>query len=383
MAYQVYLRHLNRAGTVKSAAITDFQEISYSRVVNGTSTLRITVDFSSRIIADLEPYDIFEVWMENKSLGMAEHLDFEAIWRGIAISTNADGITTAILTCPEQLSILDYRVVAWPSGVANRSTFSSVPAETLLKTLVDYNCTSLATVANGRTREGDLATGMGMTIISAPDLGTGNVISKTFSNKGLLPSLLEMAQIGGGDFTLIRQTGATWEFEFHTPTVGEDKRTGADRVEFSLSKGNMRNPRLTIQNVNEKSIAITGGQGKGSDRLYANVQGINYSADNDLELYKDARNQVDPVALADSGLADLNARERQRVIFDFDVIQTDAVFYSLVSVVGSKTYREGDYVTVVYAGTDYDRVVSDINIRITPSDTESPVRIAVGTQEIV
>lgn len=387
MAYEFYLRQLDRTGTIKRAAITDFLGLSYSRVINTPGSLTIRMNYDHPVVQSLEPFDLFEVYWKNDKFGVPWHLDFEAIYRDIDITTNDDGITTAVLTCPAQMSLLSYRRVAYPAGTDNQSTFDNVPAETIMKRIVDYNCGSNALNANGRHRDGDMSTGMGFTIVPATDNGLGNNLSRSFSNKNLLNVLTDLAEVAGGDFSLTREpsggVNARWVFEFHTPQLGEDKTSGSDKVEFSLDRANMKKPRLAIKKRGEATIGIAGGQGVGDQRTYVIVAGTNFAADNDIETYFDARNEVDASAVGSQAVSQLVAQNKAEEVFDFDVIQTEAVFFSPIAVTGRKTYREGDLVVAKYAGRTFTRQVKAVNIAVRPDDSRGPVDITVETEEFI
>ena len=387
MAYNFYVRQLDRTGTLKRAAVTDFLSLSYSRVLNTPGTLTMLYNFDNIVVQNLSPFDLFEVYWKNDAFGVPWHLDFEGVYRDISIATDLNGITQAVLTCPAQMSILNYRYISYPSGTVDRSTFRTTPAETVMKTIVDYNTTSLATTVNGRIRDGDLEPGMGFTIVSAPDSGLGNVLSRSFSNKKLLPTLTDLAEIAGGDFSLTRTpvigNGARWVFEFHTPQLGDDKTSGSDQVEFSLSRANMKNPKLAFKRRGEVTVGVSGGQGVGDQRRYVSVLGANYAADNDIEVYFDARNEGDSASVTDAALSKLNSSNKADVAFDFDVIQTDAVFFSPVPVTGKKTYKEGDLVLSRYAGFTFTRQVKAINVAVRPNDSSGPVEITVETEQFI
>lgn len=383
MADEFFIRHKDRTGVVKHASITDFLWLRYRNVVNDAGRLDFRLPLGHVVIDDLADFDQFEVWRRDVSKGLPWHIDFYAIYREPKYSTDDDGVSYFEAKCPGQMSILGYRQIAFPAGTTDRSTFTGVEAETVAKTLVTYNCTSSATVANGRHREGDLATGMGMTVTVVADQARGNVINKSFANGNVLRAIREsIAPLAGGDFALTKTGAAEWEFEFYPGQLGEDKSSGSSKVEFSLVRGNLIRPTLTIAKLNEATVAIVGGSGIGAARTYAVAEGADYSAANDIEMFVNASSETDD-GLEDTGSEKLAGR-RAFKLFDFAVLQTSQVFYSRQAVTGKSTYREGDLVSVVYIDTDYVRKVTAVEVIVTPSPSTTPVTsIRVETEDVV
>lgn len=377
--YQFKIKHLGRDGVTKNDTIDDFLALSYRRAVNKPGRLELRFNVDSKVFDSLEDFDLFEVYWKNDLLGVPWHPDFEAIFRDITYNTDENGISYATLSCPGQMHILSFRQISWPAGITNRSKFAATPAETLAKTIVNYNCTSVATVANGRIREGNLATGMGMTIVSATDQARGNNIDKSFANGNLLRILSDdIAPVAGGDFSFVRTpaggVNARWVFEFHPGQLGEDKSSGSNLVEFSLARANMMNPELSISRSEESTAIIAGGQGMGQNRQYSVALGANYAADNDIEDFSSYTNQSTTASLTTS--AEVRAIEVQSYEeLTFDVIQTQAVFYSPVAVAGRATYDLGDLVRAVYAGRTFIRKITAIEVRFTLD--QNPVQIDV------
>lgn len=382
MPYQFYVRHLDRNGVNKNAQVTDYIRLDYRRVVNAPGFFSWRLPLPHRVIDTIAKFDLLEVYMKNDTLGIPWHLEYEVIATGVTYQTDENNLTDVVVRGRGQAHILGYRQIAWASGVNDRSSFATVPAETLAKTIVDYNCTSLATVANGRLREGDLAPGMGFTIVTAPDLGNGNSISLSFSNGNLLRILADkIPSLAGGDWSFVRTPSggveARWVFDFHLGQLGEDKTSGSKMVEFSIERGNMLNPAYADIWETEATVSITGGNGQLENRYYQEDTGVDYSTSNDLEMYVDARNTY---GLSLSSFADyrLDERRRQRALV-FDTIQTDAVFYSPVAVSGKKTYTLGDRVAVSYSPASYiaERKITAISVSHAPESSSEETRIDV------
>jgi hypothetical protein len=386
MAYDFYLRHLDRDATIKNAAITDFLSLSYRKVVSEPGRLVFKLNASHPAIATIEDFDMFEVYWKNPTFGIDWHKDFEAIFRSFTYTTNDDGVSFYEASCPGQMAILGYRHNLFPAGTSNRSSFQAVSVETVAKTLVDYNLTSLATVGNNRLRNGDLTPGMGFTIVTAADLGTGPVISKTYPGVNILDAIVKKTQpIAAGDFSLVRTPSggidARWVFDYHLGQLGDDKTTGSEKVEFSLERGNMRTPKLTIRQLDEATVALAAGRGQGDDRLFSEVQGDDYLASNDIEVFLDSRNEA-TLAQVDEDAAQTLKDLRSQVELDFKVIQIPSVFYSENPIAGRKTYKVGDLVSAFYAGFEMSRKIKAVTVRVNPPSNQDAVQIDVQTERL-
>ena len=199
-----YRLDMHTAAGVKIAEVTDFWSLGYQRRVNAPGLLTFGLAGNHRALADLEHNGQLIVYRRNPALGLPWTPDFWGLFRGQRRRYSDHDVFEA--TCPGILTMLGWRIVAWPAGTASRSSFST-RAETVLKLLVSYNAGPEATVANGRIRDGVIA---GLSV-EANEAG-GNTISLDCAWANLLESLQKAATIGGGDFDLIKTGAAVWEF---------------------------------------------------------------------------------------------------------------------------------------------------------------------------
>jgi hypothetical protein len=391
MSYEVYLTQYDRTGTIRHAVVQPLWA-RWTNSLYDDQPLVWALEEGNPQADDFAEFDIVEVYLRNKELGIQSAdggfvRDFVGILRpatpdGQQLSerqTSIDGVTWRVFKAPEQKHILSWRHVLWASGIANRSQFTSVAAETIMKTLVNYNATALATVANGRWREGDLSPGMGFTVNVLADAAAGNVLSKRMMGGNLLNILGELATIGGGDFSVSWQGigTATFDFDFHLGQLGEDKSTGADRVLFAIENNTMKSPRL-VANQARATVAVSAGRGTGAGREVDVVTGTDFAADNDLEMFVDARNETSSTGRINQGNEKLyQARAVAELVFE--VIQTEAVFYSPVAVTGRKTYALGDFVLASY-GVDFKRKVVRVSKDWRAPSAEDALIINIDTE---
>ena len=225
------------------------------------------------------------------------------------------------LRCPGQLAILDWSLNAYAAGTANKTVWTSVRAETLMKQLVTNNCTSSATTGNGRDRTRLTAGALnGVTIAVQADAGGGNLVSYESARGNVLAELKRVWDLGaGGDFDLIKTGAAAWEFRFYAGQRGTDRSAS---VTFSTDYGTMGRPKLTINRTSERTAAIVAGQGQRAPASSAPARVPNYvAASNDVEVLVDGRNAATTAAL--DSLGDKKFSElRSRAKLSFTPLQT-------------------------------------------------------------
>jgi hypothetical protein len=380
--YELHLRWYDRTGVLKHGFI-DPLWARYTESVTGDEPLVFALHEDHAALADAEEFDILEVRLRNTELGIESGGDFVRTFVGIFrdwdLETDDDGLTYYTFYAPEERHILSWRSVLWYAGVTNRSEFSGVPAETIMKTLVQYNCTADASVVNGRQREGDLEPDMNVDITIIADTGAGEILSASMMGANLLAAFQKINDQAGGDFSLEWQGLNDWEFDFHPGQLGEDKSTGPDRVLFSLKNNTMRNPRLQRRGA-RATTAIAAGQGKGAYRQISAVDGPDYAAGYDLETFVDARNEPEAAGREFRGLARLEEQHVHEEL-SFDVLQTSNQFYSPVVVAGRKTYRAGDLVLATY-GTEQVRKIEQVIVNWKAPQKEDPFQVSVVTREV-
>lgn len=123
---------------------------------------------------------------------------------------------------------------------------------------------------------------------------------------------------------------------------------------------------------------MAAGQGEGADRAVSLVDGPDYAADNDIELFVDARNATTADGRIGQGTAKLNETREQSKL-DFDVLLTGDVFYSPVAVQGRQTYHVGDRVLASY-GDEEVRRIRQATVYWDAGGDGDPFRVAIETE---
>jgi hypothetical protein len=343
-----------------------FRQLSYRKELNGVGLLMFDLDAEHEAIDDLEEDGQVEVWRWDDANSITAYADFQALFVDEERSADDDGNSVFRAICPGQMDFLAREVVAWPANTADRSLFTSDPAETILKTLVTYNAvTASATTANGRVRTTDIAN-----ISVASDGAGGNTLTYACAHKPLLEALQEVARIGDRDFYLTRTAAQSWQFAT-AQYAGTDRSAS---VVFALNYGNMSNPVLRRNRLNEKTVAIVGGQGTDDDRDFVIRTGTNYNATYNSKVVFYPATQYSTTdgynAAGDIRLDELRAKDE----LTWDVIQTPGSLY------GSH-YFLGDLVTGYYQGVTATKQIVGVTVTYAPGN-DSLETIQVETANV-
>ena len=340
----------NTAGSLQ-AVLTDFLYLGYRKAVNEPGALSFGLGGDHPLLSTIADKWQVEVWRRDPARGIAWYADFYGLFRDDVREMDDNGYESVELTCPGQSSMLGWRHNLYLPETPNRTLFSTLPAETVMKTIVQYNFTASATTANGRQRDGQLT---GISIQA--DGGDGNTISWQSARSNVLSELQKIASIGGGDFDLIKTGGATWEFRFYQGQRGVDRSAS---VVFATEYGNMRAPRLSRPRSSEYPVAIVGGKGQEEERRIRVRTGPNYHAtNNNIERWIDQTSLSDPASLDAAGDAALEA-SRAVATLEYKVMQTPASLYGLHYCVAGDI---GDLITARYRGIELTQKIRAVTV---------------------
>ncbi len=340
MGVEYYVLLRNPAG-IKQAVITDFLELSYSKRIWEPGLLKLKLLGTNAAVPFFVTNAQVEVWRRNIDQGIDWYIDFYGLFRKEIYETvnNKDYFTAE---CPGQMTILSWAHVQYPDKVTNRSIFTGQPSETIMKTLVKYNATSLATTGNGRAVNWPAAT-LRQTVTVETDLGRGVVRDWKCPSVNLLTTLQDLAQIGGGDFDLIKTGPTTWDFRFYPGQRGTNRTA---TVRFSQAQGNMADPKYEYDRIAETTFVVVGGRGDGAGREFTTVTGSAYDpVDNYIESFVYASNSATDAFMTAKGLEKLYVAQARRKL-SFRVLQTAALAYG-------RDYFLGDLVTAYYRGLTF------------------------------
>ncbi|MBV6425335.1 MAG: hypothetical protein NAOJABEB_03152 [Steroidobacteraceae bacterium] len=353
------VRVYDRTGTLKYEP-DNWRRFSFTRTVNAAGALAIAFPTSAPLVDAVALDWRFEVWRRDVGNGLAWRCEFEGLVRDVERYADDRGERETSIICPGVLSLLGRRIVAYKAGTANRSTFSAQKAETIAKSLVRRNATSNGTTGDGRMRDVDETR-----ISVAADAATGATLDYNCAWQNLLSALQEVAQLGGGDYDLVRTGAAAWEFRWYNGQRGTDRSA---TVRFGLDYGNVTLPRVTWGTLTEATVAIVGGQGEAAARSVVVRNGANYLATyHGVETFVEAMQYSTTGGLNTAGDAALYAAQARRET-SFEVVQTPASFYGV-------HYDFGDLVTVIIEGYTAVKQVASASITV----DEYGERLTIGT----
>ena len=337
----------------KIAEVTDYNWLSYSRRVLEPGIARFELPGNHALVNMLGLDYQIEIWRRNTDMGLAWYADYYGFHRGLELS-NKNSIDLATITAPGQMSLLSRRTIAYYSGTASRTQFTTTAAETICKTLVSYNAGPNALAANSRFRDAVIT---GLTVEA--DSARGTTLDWSCANVELLKTLADIARVGGGDFDLLNTGSSTWQFKWYPGQLGADRHT---TVLFSVALGNMENPVYTYDRTAEKTVAIVGGAGTGSGRPVIYITGPDYVAgSNDVEEFVNGSSFTTVAGLtAEGNRAMYTDRARQK--FTFSALQIPSTYYGLhyflgdIVNAGYRTFSSASEkimgVTVGFSGSD-------------------------------
>lgn len=349
---------LKTAAGVKVADVGDFLSLAYTKQVNAPGLCQFVLNGEHAAVSLLELDSQVEVYRRDNAQGIDWYCDFYGLYRGTeqAFSKGLDRFTAF---CPGQLSLLGRRHILYPAGTASRSEFTSVAAETVMKTLVNYNAGASATTGNSRKRNGAI-TGVSV----AADAAGGNTISWSCAWKNLLEQLQAIAQVAGGDFDLVKTGAQAWQFRFYAGQLGTDRSA---TVTFALEYGNMDEPVYRRMRLDEKTVAVVGGQDTGANRATRTRTGADYSAANDIELFVDGRSNDADAKLDARGDAALD-KATARNEFRYKVLQAPSSLYGL-------HYSLGDLVKARYKAVELTQQVYGVTVSFSGSDAKEVIDV--------
>src|SRR3990167_6270329 len=309
-----------RASSAANAGLLGF---AYRKQVNRPGLLTFRLRGDHGLLSSLADKWQIEVWRRQSGEDWAR--EFNGIYRQPEWAFTDRKIFTGY--CPGLLSMLSWRVVNWSANTTNRSKFTSTVAETIMKTLVDYNAAANATTGNGRKRNGAIT---GLTVQA--DGANGNSIDWYCHGANLLETLTELADIAGGDYHVVKTSSTAWQFRWYTGQLGTDRTA---TVIFAMERGNMAEPVYREKRLDERTVMCVWGQGQDSARDYVTRTGANYAAGNDIEEYINATD----IALGNT--AGLNSRGDQKAVqfeaqeeFLFTTLQAPLTLYGVHYVLG-------------------------------------------------
>lgn len=332
MAPQYTVSIYNSSGVLKAIS-QDYTSLQISRVVNAPDVCVLTYNVIDAFVDQFLVIGAYiDVRREDTAAGISSTVEFSGIIRRVVRKIAETRIIE--VTCLGMMDILNQRVIAYKAGTANRTKFDSVPAETVIKTLSNYNVGSLATVANGRAIDGRITS-----FTTSATAGTGNLISLECAYANLLSTIQDVAEAGGGDFSVSYTAPSSWVLTWHLGQLGTDRTA---TVRLSVPLGTIGELIVSLDRINDFNATIIGGTGEKDARLIATRPATPQTGINLKEKFVDGKSQkkATVASLQTLGTALLN-KERRRREYSATLLQNAALRYG-------RDYFLGDLVTIVY-----------------------------------
>jgi hypothetical protein len=339
-----------------------FLSLSYIKGVNEVGTGAFTINADSNVLQylvdDGDPILDVQVeiwrWDYDNDPPIAPYCDFYGFQRDRDFDTDENGVITYTCHLREQSDLLCRAEILYRANKVNRSLFSAVATETILKTLATYNATSAGTTADGRDRAVDTWGGF---VSVAADGAAGSSQTVACMGENLHDVLQAVANAGGLNYWLTKTGAQAWQFRTGT-LLGTDRTA---TVTFSERYGNMRRPRLHGTNRMERTVVTAGGQGEEAMRKIRTRTGANYHATyNSRELFINASQYTTDAGLdsaADERLREMRAQDE----LSFETIQIPRTLYGLHFFVGDK-------ITAFFLGKTYTPQIRRVEIDVAPGN---------------
>lgn len=322
---------LDKTNGTKYAEVFDYEELGITNKVNAPGMATIRLKGNHPVLEDLVDYDYIEILWKDP----ANDIDWTVVFGGIYayIEGGEPGEVPPYIQiiALDYMIYLNWRIVAWYADTTDRSKFTNEKAETIIKTLVDYN---LGPNASNMYRR--LSGGVQTGVAIDTDQARGNSLTISCAYRNLLEVLQELAVKGGGDFNFVRTSGNTITFYWYPGQLGTDRT--ADIV-FSTVRGNIENPIYVKNRIDERTIILVGGAGEKDNRYLPYFTSDDYSSSNHKEVFLDARDLTsdDSVEIEDRADAKLDQYKLEEA-YTFDVTQVGGCLYGV-------HYFLGDLVT--------------------------------------
>jgi hypothetical protein len=356
----------NASGVIQTIA-TDYMQLEISRQVNAIDGLAFTMASTSPNAQYLQYGYIVSVTRQDAAQGIDASVEFAGMIRRISrvVSTQ----TIYQITAVSMMALLSDRVVAYRANVANRSVFSAVAAETILKTLFNYNCTTLAVTG---TKSQRIINGSTTGMTTAATAGGGSTVNIACSMQNLLNTMQKVAIGNGGDFDMVWTAPATYTFTWY---LGQRGTNRSSTVILSVATGTIAELQVIIDKVQDFTNVILGGSGESLARnMYSRPAALNTGLSN-REQFIDSRNQgagtttANYNSMGDSALA---LQAKKGTVYTAKLTQNAALKYG-------RDYFFGDLVSINDNGTLVTQKVQGVELKFDNNGSES-VNVKLANQ---
>ncbi len=342
-----------KQGELEGTANRGFTSLAAAIQINSPGTLQFTTLATNTLISELLPDSQIELWRGALLL-------FSTLFQDATYTLDADSRELFTATCYGTRDLLARPIVAWQPDTINRTQFDEFPAETIMVTLVKYNATSFATVANGRLLDFPLPR-----VSVENDQGRGVPVARAdISGKVLLDELRELATLGHVDFDVVQTAPRAWVFRVYNGYSGTDKRP---TIVFSPTRHNMSAANYVKSFNTPRTVVVAGGTGEGKARETAVRYGPDYATTYHREYFHADTSAAG--ALLTSAADRILQERRVKPTLSFTPAQVAGVRFGV-------DYNVGDLVRGVYRDVTADYKVAGVNISL-PSEGQEQISVVL------
>lgn len=307
------------------------------------------------------------VWRRSEDGGRRLYVYFIRRWE---FQTDEAGQTTVLLTGVDQYDQLRRRVAAYRTGSAQ--ALMTGYAGDIMKEIVRDNLGADA----GTDYDGAAVTGRDLSslgIVVTGNLSDGPSITAEFGWKYVLDALQSIRSTSRSEgtevyFLFYPNTPTSFVFETRTGQPGRDRTgSGSSPLFFGVDFGNVRNPALAYDYLEEENHIYVGGGGQNDQQVIVEVSdsnGVNASIWNRREGYATSSLTDDTNAMASAGNARL-AEKSPRITLVADLLDTQQTPYG-----GLDGWDLGDRVTITHLGIQFEAVITSVMVSIPAGGVE-------------
>lgn len=348
-------------------------DLSFHKVLNGVGSFALTLDANDSRIDLFELDGLVQIYRSVPGQDLGWYEEFNGLFRSSEYTVDESGrkIFIASGTCLNDF--LARTIINYKEGTTR--AYKNDFGQNCIVQYVYENCGEIALVPAPDERESN---GVLKDFIVDPENDTGEMWEGDRAFQNLLDVIQDIAKLSNlyyevwwwdiGKFWFWTNTDKLW---YDRTTVGLDPNTGLNTagfspVIFSVSNGTLQSSKYNYDRTNESNVVSVLGDGDGATRevQVRSASTINDSPWNRREVSRPQNGFISEMQMAgDEALEELKAKEVISVV----ALQQPSQLYG-------KHYWYGDKVTASVRGTEYHRLVSEINyssgnLAITLSET--------------
>lgn len=337
--------------------------VSYTRVVNNIGWFSgvVSSEFDLRL---LDVDRLIEFWRQAE--GGEDRLEMVGFLRYWEWSQNETGMESLRIGGPDQIDLLDRRIIAWPAGEPEADKTDH--ADDIIKVIARENMEVLAPLDEaGRPRRYPA----GHFSVS-DDEHAGPSIHRQFAWRECLAVIREIADASFTYgyplyFDLISTGPAKFELRTSMNVLGMDRTaSGLAPVIFSVERSNLSQPVLREDWTEEWNYIYGGGPGEGIARMIDpekdTLRGYR-SIWNRRERFQDAREETTMVGIACKANEKLQMCT-PRLALAGDLVDAPLSRYGV-------DWHFGDMVTAQYRGQSLDGLIRTVTVAIDENGAET------------